>query len=75
MKPLIDFILDGRPFAMRNTWDAIPRVGDTVIFKNGEVWADVVRVIWGDDSAASSVSIKRQWVQILCKTIENPTIK
>lgn len=75
MKPLIDFILDGKLFAMRNTWDSIPRVGDTVIFKNGEVWADVVRVIWGDDSAASSASIERQWVQILCKTVENPNIK
>lgn len=69
MKPLIDFIVDGQKFAMRNSWDTIPRVGDTVILKGGEVWVEVTRVIWSDYSAA----IERQWVQLLCKTIADQT--
>jgi len=73
MKPLIDFVVDGKQFAMRNTWDIVPRVGDTVILKGGEVWVEVTRVIWGDDSQAEAARLDRQWVQLLCKTIPDPT--
>ena len=73
MKPLLDFLLDGKKYAMR-TWDQIPRVGDTVIFKDGEVWAEVTRVIWAEDSAARSAGIQdRQWAQIICKSVQDPT--
>jgi len=71
MPPMIDFIVDGKRFAARN-WELIPRVGDTVILGNGKVWVEVTMVIWADDSAAPS-SFERQWVQILCKTIDDPT--
>lgn len=69
MLPIIDILLDGNKFAMRNTWALVPRVGDTVILKNGEVFAEVTRVVWGDDSAATGAGLERQWVQLLCKTI------
>lgn len=72
-KPLIDIIVDGELFAMRNSWDAVPRVGDTVILKGGEVWVEVTRVIFSDDSAAAYAGLDRQWVQLLCKTIQDPT--
>lgn len=51
----------------------MPRVGDTVILKGGEVWVEVTRVIWCDDSATSGAGLERQWVQLLCKTIDDPT--
>jgi hypothetical protein len=73
MKPLIDFIVDGKNFAMRDSWDVIPRVGDTVILKGGKLWVEVTRVIWGDDSRAEAARLDRQWVQLLCKTIPDPT--
>ena len=69
MLPFIDILLDGKKFAMRNTWALIPRVGDTVILKNGGVFAEVTRVVWGDDSAATGGGLERQWVQLLCKTL------
>lgn len=67
MEPVVDIILDGKKFAMRN-WGIIPRVGDTVILKDGEIFAEVSRVVWGDDSACRHK--ERQWVQLVCKTIE-----
>ena len=70
MLPIIDIRLDGKKFAMRNTWALIPRVGDTVILKNGAVWATVTRVVWSDDSAALGAGLERQWIQVLCKTID-----
>jgi hypothetical protein len=73
MKPLIDFIVDGKQFAMRNNWDVVPRVGDTVILKGGEVWVEVTRAIWSDDSQAEAALLDRQWVQLICKTITDPT--
>ena len=73
MKPLIYFVVDGKKFAMRNSWDVVPRVGDTVILKGGEVWVEVTRVIWSDDTAAASAALERQWVQLLCKSIPDPT--
>jgi hypothetical protein len=68
MQPIVEFILDGKLFAAR-TWQVIPRVGEVVLLKNGEVWAEVTQVVWGDDSKVP-IGIERQWVQILCKTIE-----
>jgi hypothetical protein len=71
MLPIIDILLDGRNFAIRNTWALIPRVGDTVLLKNGEVFAEVTRVVWSDDSAATGAGLPgRQWLQLLCKTID-----
>ena len=71
MLPIIDILLDGKKFAMRNTWALIPRVGDTVILKNGEVFAKVTRVYWSDDSSANAAGLERQWVQLVCKTVEH----
>lgn len=71
MEPIIDFIVDGKRFATRN-WGSIPRVGDIVIWKGGEVWVEVTKVIWSDDSAMPA-SIDRPWVQISCKLIDDPT--
>lgn len=70
MEPIIDFILDGELFSSR-PWKIVPRVGEIVLLKNGEVWTEVTQVVWGDDSAAPPSS-KRQWIQILCKQIEKP---
>lgn len=67
MQPIVEFILDGKLFAERN-WAIIPRTGEIVLLKKGEVWAEVTQVIWGDDSTVLS-GIKRQWVQVMCKTI------
>lgn len=69
MQPIIDFIVDGVLFGSRNKWSLIPRVGDTVLLKGGKVFVEVQRVIWGDDSATPS-GVDRQWVQVLCKTID-----
>ena len=71
MLPIIYILLDGKKFAMRNTWALIPRVGDTVILKNGEVFAKVTRVYWSDDSSANAAGLERQWVQLVCKTVEH----
>lgn len=70
MNPVVDIILDGERYAARN-WTIIPRVGEIVILKGGEVWAEVTQVVWGDDSAAGQFS-NRQWIQLICKTIERP---
>ena len=70
MLPIIDILLDGKKFAIRNTWTLIPRVGDALLLKNGEVLAEVTGVIWSDDSAANAAGLERQWVQLLCKTID-----
>lgn len=72
MQPLIDFIVDGKLFASRSTWDIVPRVGDTVLLKGGKVWVEVSRVVWSDDNAAEAHKLHRQWVQLLCKTIPDP---
>lgn len=69
MQPLVDFILDGRLFAAK-MWTAIPRVGEVVLLKDGKVWAEVTQVVWGDDSSAKASGIDRQWIQVLCKTME-----
>ncbi len=71
MRPLIEFIVDGEKYAAR-TWEQIPRAGDTVILAGGDVWVEVTRVIWADDSGTPH-DPDRQWVQILCKTIDDPT--
>lgn len=68
MKPAVDIYLDGKKFAFRN-WEIIPRPGDVVLLSNGEIFAEVTRVFWGDDSSYPG---DRQWVQITCKTIERP---
>jgi hypothetical protein len=70
MQPIIDIVLDGSRFASRTTWTLIPRVGEVILLKNGEVWAKVTQVVWGDDSAASAAGLERQWIQVLCKTID-----
>lgn len=63
MKPIIDIILDGKIFGQRN-WEIIPRAGDTILLKDGEIYATVKQVVWGDDSRAAPH--ERQWVQIVC---------
>lgn len=68
--PVIDIYLDGKRFAMRTTWHHVPRVGDTLLLRDGEVWGEVVTVIWGDDTARDSAHLERQWVQILCMSVE-----
>jgi hypothetical protein len=69
MLPIIDILLDGKRVDSLNHWSWIPRVGDTVMLKNGEVFSDVVRVVWADDSAlAHSKTMHRQWVQLVCET-------
>lgn len=68
MGPAVDIILDGKKFAFRN-WTIIPRVGDHVLLKNGEISALVESVIWGDDSACRHT--ERQWIQLVCKTAES----
>lgn len=70
MKPIIDIILDGELFACRE-WEIIPRVGELVLLKKGDVWARVEQVLWGDDSAAPS-SINRQWIHLVCKKTGRP---
>lgn len=67
MPPTIDILLDGTLYAAR-TWAHIPRVGDTLILKRGEVWAEVEKVVWSDDTACHHV--ERQWIQLVCKTVE-----
>jgi hypothetical protein len=67
--PIIDIILDGAPFTSLFSWTLIPRAGEIVLLRNGDVWAKVTQVVWGDDSAAKSSGLDRQWIQILCKTI------
>lgn len=71
MDPIIEFIVDGKLFAQRN-WRLIPRVGEIVLLRNGEVWVEVIQVYWGDDSAAPAAT-ERQWVQLACKLIAAPT--
>jgi hypothetical protein len=74
MLPIIDIVLDGQLFAMRDNWALIPRVGDTVILKNGEIFAEIKRVVWGEDTPFSSASGNpRQWVQLVCETIDRPS--
>lgn len=68
MEPVVDFILDGELFASR-LWKMIPRVGEIILLKNGDVWAEVTQVIWGDDSKSRS-SMNRQWIQVVCKQID-----
>jgi len=68
MLPVVDIILDGKKFAMRN-WAVIPRVGDHILLRNGEISALVESVVWGDDSQVRHV--ERQWIQLLCKTVES----
>lgn len=72
MQPIVEFILDGKLFASRN-WAIIPRSGEIVLLKKGSVWAKITQVVWGDDSQAPS-GIERQWVQLVCKTIERKDI-
>ena len=64
MGQIVDFILDGELYAQRR-WKTIPRVGETILLKNGEIFAEVRHVVWGDETP----ELKRQWIQILCKTI------
>ena len=66
MKPAVDIYLDGKKFAFR-TWEIIPRVGDILLLRNGEIFAEVTCVFWGDDNSAPE---DRQWVQIACKTVD-----
>lgn len=68
MNPVVDIILDGKIFGMR-TWTIIPRIGEIVLLKNGEVWAKVKQVVWGNDSKAPP-GVERQWIQLLCETID-----
>lgn len=67
--PVVDIILDGKPYAQRN-WRILPRVGDFLLLKNGEVKAKVELVVWSDDTAYRPLG-DRQWVQIACKTVES----
>ena len=68
MEPIVEFIMDGKLFASRS-WIIIPRIGEIVLLRNGEIFAEVQNVFWGDDSASPS-SMKRQWVQIICKQVD-----
>lgn len=72
LRPIVDFILDGKLFASRD-WDIIPRKGEIVLLRNGEIFAEVLQVIWGDDSATPR-SLKRQWIQIVCKQVEKESL-
>jgi hypothetical protein len=69
--PAIDIILDGKRFAFR-TWPIIPRVGDNILLRDGEISAVITRVVWGDDSSYHGPG-ERQWIQLVCKTIESIT--
>ena len=62
----IDIILDGQRYAYR-TWSHVPRVGDVIQLRGGEVHLEVVRVVWADDDARDHDC----WVQLLCTTAKN----
>lgn len=68
--PTIDIFLDGEKFDLRNNWTFIPRVGDTVLLKNGKILAEVAKIIWGEESYYYNGPDSRQWIQMFCKTIE-----
>lgn len=70
MNPAVDIYLDGEKFAFR-TWEIIPRKGDMVILKGGEIFAEVTGVFWGDDSSYHGPG-ERQWVQLTCRTVPKP---
>ena len=76
MKPLLHFIVDGK-LSATHLWDCIPRVGDTVILNGGDLWIEVTKVIWSDDSAVATfgihIRVDRQWVQIICKKTDDLT--
>lgn len=67
MKPLIEVLIDGRVFAQRN-WDDIPRVGDTLILKDGEVWVTVNGCYWSNDSQVKHED--RLWIQLDCTLVK-----
>lgn len=69
MDPIVDILVDGKPYAIRN-WREIPRVGDIINLKNGEVWGKVHAVVWSDDTACHHT--ERQWIQLLCTTTPAP---
>jgi len=66
--PVVAIMLDGKPFATRH-WAVIPRLGETLTFQGGEVWAEVEHVLWADDTHNPPAG---QWVQLWCKSCPPP---
>lgn len=68
--PLIDFLVEGKRFAVVSDWLHVPRVGEFVLIRDGEICLEVVRVVWSEDSSARAAGLERQWVQLVCKIVE-----
>jgi len=66
--PDVAILLDGQPFVTLH-WTIIPRVGETVMFQGGKVWAKVVDVLWADYMQNPPSG---QWVQLWCESCLPP---
>lgn len=64
----IDIILDGKRFGARS-WHHVPRVGDTIMLRNGEIFATVRRVVWAEDDERGS--IHDCLAQLICDTTKD----
>jgi hypothetical protein len=67
MKTTIDISVDGQLFA-RRFWALIPRVGDVVMLRQGEIAVRVACVVWSED--VPPAPLNSQVVNLFCKTVD-----